>query len=211
TLAIGVAIVQLFAFTNFTYAHHASFESDLIGQDSTLENPWDIGDVNAAYDHFSFLNKKDVDYLALNGTAGQEISNLFILFPASLSFLPKVAIAGPGLSGGNVPDWVSIPDGLGVMNYEYAIDWLTEEAFGEGENIIILAYDEARPFTLPETGIYWLIIYHEEQQAGYYVITHGEDHSIGANAENWEQKLDTWIQAALAFEQSSVSNWELLN
>ncbi|MBN2326060.1 MAG: hypothetical protein JXR73_02825 [Candidatus Omnitrophica bacterium] len=211
TLAISAAIAHLFIFTSFTYAHHASFESDLTGQDSTLENPWSIGDVHVAYDHFSILGEGDVDYITFDGTAGQEVSDLVIVFPASLSFLPHVAIAGPGLSGGSIPDWAPVPDGLGIMNYEYATDWLTEEAFGELENIIVLSYDEPRPFTLPETGVYWLIIYHEEQKPGYYSIAHGEDHSIGAHAEDWEQKLDAWIQAALAFEQASVSDWELLD
>ncbi len=210
-LNYAIIIAGLIVFAGLANAHHASFESDLEGQDSTLENPWYTGDIDVAYDHFSFLAAGDVDYISFDGTAGQEVTDLFIVFPADLSFLPKAAIVGPGLSGGSVPDWVDIPDGMGVMNYEYATDWLTEEAFGEGDVIIVLAYDEPRPFTLPEDGTYMIVIYHEKKQAGYYDIAHGNDHSDGGNADNWEQKFDDWAKAALAFEASSVSGWELLN
>ncbi len=208
-LNYAIIIAGLIVFAGLAYAHHASFESDLESRDSTFENPWYIGNINVAYDHFSFLDAGDVDYYTFDGNAGQEVIDLFIVFPASLNFLPKTVIVGPGLTGGSVPGWVKIPDGMGVMNYEYAIDWLTEEAFGELDNIIVLAYDEARPFTLPEDGTYWITIYHEEKKSGYYNIAHGEDHSIGGNAENWEVKLDNWIKGALSHETSSVSSWEL--
>jgi hypothetical protein len=207
----AVIVVGFLVFGCMAYAHHASFESDLVGQDSTLENPWRMvnGDIAIAYDHFSFLGKADVDYFTFDGIAGQVVEDLFIVFPASLSFLPKAVIAGPGLSGGSVPDWVEIPAGLGIMNYEYAIDWLTEEAFGELDHTIVLAYDEARPFQLPETGTYWLIIYEENQKSGYYDIAHGHDHADGEDAENWEAKLDDWVKSALDHESSAVSSWEV--
>lgn len=191
------------------FSHHASFETDLPGEDSTLESPWDTGNIGVAWDHYSYLSEGDVDYIMFSGEAGQEVTDLFVLFPNDLEFLPKVVIAGPGLSGGTAPDWVEIPEGMGIMDYEYALDFLSEEAFGELDNYIILYSDDPRPFTLTETGEYYIIIYHEDQQSGYYNIAHGEDHSVGENAENWEQKLDEWVKAALGLVPSAVSEWEV--
>ena len=206
-------IAGIIVFAGLAQAHHASFESDLEGEDSSLENPWRMfnGDINIAYDHFSFLEAGGADYLEFDGEAGQEVADIYVCFPATLTFLPSAAIVGPGLSGGSVPEWVEIPEGMGVKDYEYALDWLTEEAFGEGDVIIVLAYDEPMQFTLPETGTYWLVIYHEDKQAGYYDIAHGENHDLGGNAENWEAKFDEWALKALASESSSASDWTLYN
>lgn len=189
--------------------HFASFESDLPTGDSTLEDPWEIGPIRNAFDRFSYLDEGDVDYILFEGDAGEVVDHLFVIFPATLEFLPSVVIAGPGLSGGSVPDWVEVPEGMGIMNYEYFTDFLTEEAFGELEHFVVIAYDIPMEFTLPETSEYMIIVYHEDQQAGYYDIAHGNEHSVGGHAENWEDKLDQWVQGALGLTQSSVSKWEL--
>jgi hypothetical protein len=209
TIQFVVAVLVFGVLGHPTFAHHASFESDLPGGDSTLESPWHTGQISIAWDHYSYLAEGDVDYISFDGEAGQEVADLFVLFPSTLEFLPKVVIAGPGMSGGSVPDWVEVPEGMGIMDYEYALDFLTEEAFGELDTFIILASDDPRPFTLPETGLYYIIIYHEEQQAGYYNIAHGESHDVGEDAENWEVKLDNWVKAALGITQSSVSIWSI--
>lgn len=204
-------IFGLLAFAGLAQAHHASFESDLEGGDSSLEDPWEMVnlDIDVAFDHFSYLGAGDVDYLMFEGEAGQQVIDIYVVFPATLTFLPNVAIVGPGLSGATLPDWVAIPDGMGAMVYPYALDWLTEEAFEEDGVGILLAYDEPHQFTLPETGTYYIVIYHEDQQSGYYDIAHGEDHSAGSNAENYVAKFQAWANAALASEQSAVSSWEI--
>lgn len=121
-------------------------------------------------------NNEEV-WLTFGGTAGDSVYlQLGVPVIEDLaSYLPAVALVGPGLPSATVP--FNLPNGTGVLTFEASsseVEFFSEPFTGT-ESWIYVEED----VTLPSTGTYYIVGYHPEDSAGKLWVAFGREEQFG--------------------------------
>ncbi len=122
----------------------------------------------------------EAQYYQLNMTQGQRIYTMLLKStrPENEGFVPIMILMGPGLlSQGDVPDYVEVPDGAGVLAAESKQPTqATYEPFSPSSFYTLARID----VDAPATGTYYVAV-HDPAQGGYYGLAVGYIESYSLN------------------------------
>jgi hypothetical protein len=159
-------------------AHQPYFED----KDIEAGKPWEIEDPSISTALYATLeSRNDVDYFTFEGLA-REVIPLEITIPqikGQEDFAPMMALMRPGLPSADLPDWVTVPEGAGVL----LIEPPQRPAATFYEPFSRTSYWERQEqrVTLPAGGQYTVAVWHPGGEAGRYVFVIGEKEVLGGD------------------------------
>ena len=170
-------VVMLLAMAAPALAHRPWFEE----KDITADKPWLVDDPTISTAMYATLeSRKDVDYFAFIGREGQSIL-LSIVIPqiaGQENFAPTMALLGPGLPSGDLPERVVKPDKAGAF-----VIAPPSEAKTFFEPFSQTSYWERQKqrIPLPSDGRYVVAVWHAKDQVGRYVFVIGDRELLGGD------------------------------
>ena len=151
-------------------AHQPFFEE----KDFTADNPAHIKDPTISTAMYATLETpEDVDYYSFNGSAGQSIllSITIPQIPGQENFAPIMALMGPGLPPGDLPQKVVKPQGSGVLILPSPPN---ATPFFEPFSRTSYWTRQEQYVSLPANGSYSVAVWDDEGQDGRYVFVIGD-------------------------------------
>ncbi len=162
-------------------AHQPFFED----RDHTLAQPYPISDPTVSTALYATLQgPADVDYFTFPGRTDQEVLIEMVIpqIVGQKKFAPTVALLGPGLPAGDLPDKVARPAGAGVRILGPKPG--KAPTFFEPYTRTSYWRRQSARITLPADGTYWVAVYHPGGAAGRYVLSLGDREIRGGDPES---------------------------
>ncbi len=186
-------------------AHRPYFEEEDMGPGT----PWFIEDPTISTALYATLESaEDVDYFTFEGKRGEEIL-LELTIPqieGQDEFSPSMALMGPGLAMGELPEQVVKPDGSGALLI--APPPGPAPTFFEPFSRTSYWERQEQRVTLPSDGSYVVAVWHADGQVGRYTFVIGDKERPGGDLAFPIKMRDYWTPVpapALAPDPSSTS------
>jgi hypothetical protein len=190
SLVLPLVLVLVFLVTLPASAHQPFFEEE----DITSKAPWPIVDPTVSTVVYATLQSPtDVDYFVFEGQAGERIL-LEITIPqieGQDAFAPTMALMGPGLGDTRLPGRVQQPTGDGGA-LEIAPEPGPAETFYEPFSRTSYWERQSQRVTLPESGRYWVAVWHPDGQVGRYGFVIGDKERLGGDLLGLATKMRSY-------------------
>ncbi|MEZ4769220.1 MAG: hypothetical protein R2844_12440 [Caldilineales bacterium] len=189
SFAFLMAVVLLLATASAALAHRPYFEEG----DIPASAPWQIDDPTISTVVYATLDARaDVDYYTFEGKTGQRIL-LEITIPQIAGqelFAPAMALMGPGLPAGQLPNRVDNTAGQGAV--EIAPVTGPAETFYEPFSRTSYWERQSERVTLPEDGQYTVAIWHPRGEVGRYGFVIGDKERLGGDLLGLGSKMRSY-------------------
>ena len=181
-------ITTLLLTTSSVFAHQPYFEDE----EFTFQNPWPVPNARISTAVYATLStNNDVDYYAFEASEGQSVL-LSLTIPqidGHDDFAPRMALIGSGVGADPLPNFVEQPANSSAQIFEPPAE---ARAFFEPFSATNYWDRQNATVTMPETGTYYVAVWHGAGEIGRYVFVIGQQEVRGGDPQFGQKLREYW-------------------